>query len=139
MDYLQKFVSQVKNGLFAALLINNLVILFDWWLLHEVFHLGFVEIAISMIVISALSLTILPQLSAKYITEPTRLIWQAILHIAPDVANVPAPDLKKKSMGHELVAYLTSHIYQLASVVDSLEKTKTGPKADPASGFVANN
>jgi two-component system phosphate regulon sensor histidine kinase PhoR len=137
MDYLQKFVSQVRSGLFLALLANNLLILFDWWLLHEVFHFGFWQIVISMIILSVLSLTVLPQISAKYITEPTKLIWQAILHIAPDAANVPAPDLKKRSLGHELVTYLTSHVYQLASVVDNLEQTKTN-QIDLTREYVAN-
>jgi len=138
MDYLQKFVSQVRSRLFIALLANNALILADWWLLHEVFHLSFGQIALSMVVISALALTILPQVSAKYITEPTKLIWQAILHIAPDVANVPAPNLKQKSAGHELVAYLASHIYQMASVVQDLEKTNATQKpSDLSLNFVA--
>jgi signal transduction histidine kinase len=139
MDYLQKFVSQVRNGLFLTLMINNALILFDWWVLHQVFHLGFAQVLIGMIVVSILSLTFLPQLSAKYITEPTKLIWQAILHIAPDVANVPAPDLKKPSMGHELVTYLASHVYQLASVVDTIEKTTTKSSDDLKRDFVANS
>lgn len=139
MDYLQKFVSQVRSGLFIALLINNLLILFDWWLLHEVFHLSFMQVAVSLAVVSILTLTILPQLSAKFITEPTKLIWQAILHIAPDVANVPAPDLKKNSMGHELVTYLAGHIYQLASVVGDIEKTNSSKRPDLTKEFVANS
>lgn len=139
MDYLQKFVLQVKSGLFVTLLVNNLVILFDWWLMHEVLHLSFAQIAISMIALTLLSLTILPQLSAKYITEPTKLIWQTILHIAPDAANVPAPDLQKRSMGHELVTYLASHIYQLASVIDNMEKTNVAKPTDLTRDFVANS
>lgn len=139
MDYLQKFVSQVRNGLLVTLMLNNALILFDWWLLHQVFHLNFTQVLISMIVVSVLSITILPQLTAKFITEPTRLIWQAILHIAPDAANVPAPDLKKQSMGHELVVYLASHIYQLASVVGDIEKTKANKPSDLTSDFVANS
>jgi signal transduction histidine kinase len=86
-----------------------------------------------------LAVTILPWVTSDFITEPTKLIWQGILHIAPDVANVPAPDLKKKSMGHELVIYLVSHIYQLASVVTELEKTSATKHHDLASDFVANS
>lgn len=139
MDYLQRFVSQVRSRLFIALLVNNLLIFGDWWLLEHTLHVGLTQVLIGMVVVSALSLTILPKLSAKMITEPTKLIWQAILHIAPDVANVPAPDLKKKSVGHELVIYLASHVYQLASVVDDVEKSNKNKHTDLASDFVANS
>lgn len=138
MDYLDRFVSQVRNRLFLILLFNNLLILFDWWLFHEVLHLSFVQVLVGIVVISILSITLTPWMTTKFITEPTKLIWQAILHIAPDVANVPAPDLKKKSMGHELVTYLASHVYQLASVVDDIEKTNSSKPSDLTKEFVAN-
>jgi signal transduction histidine kinase len=140
MDYLQKFVAQVRSRLFLAILANNALLLLDWWLLDRVFHLGFVPILISMCIVSVLALTTLPQVSASYVTEPTKLIWQVILHIAPDAANVPAPDLnEKKGAGHELVTYLASHIYQLASVVDNLEKTSASQPLDLGHDFVANS
>ncbi len=139
MDYLQKFISQVRSRLFFVLLINNVFIVLDYWLLHEVFHLDLLGMIIGLSVISVLAITILPWVTTNFITEPTKLIWQGILHIAPDVANMPAPDLKKRSMGHELVMYLVSHVYQLASVVDSLEKTNAHKPIDLKTDFVANS
>ncbi len=139
MDYLQKFVAQVRSRLFFVLLINNIFLILDFWLMHQVLHLELLGMIISLMLISILSVTILPWITSDFITEPTKLIWQGILHIAPDVANVPAPDLKKKSMGHELVIYLVSHIYQLASVVTELEKTNATKQHDLASDFVANS
>ena len=139
MDYLQKFISQVRSRIFLVLLVNNVFLILDWLILHEVFHLNFIGMLSGLVVLSALSLTFLPWITTTFITEPTRLIWQGILHIAPDVANVPAPDLKKRSMGHELVMYLVSHVYQLASVVDSLEKTNAHKPVDLKTDFVANN
>jgi signal transduction histidine kinase len=139
MDYLQRFVSQVRSRLFLILLVNNLFIVLDWWVLHEVLHLDTLGMIIGLSIISLLSLTVLPWVSTKLITEPTKLIWQGILHIAPDVANVPAPDLKKNGLGHDLVTYLVSHVYQLASVVDSLEKTNAHKPSDLKTDFVANS
>lgn len=139
MDYLDKFVSQVRSRLFLVLLANNLLIVFAWWLFHEVLHLNMAQVIFGLVIVSILSLTIIPWVSAKFITEPTKLIWQAILHIAPDAANVPAPDLKKRSVGHELVMYLVSHVYQLASVVDTLEKTDAHKPQDFKANFVANS
>lgn len=139
MDYLQRFVSQLRSRIFLILLTNNLLILLDWWIVHGILHLEMSHVIASIVVLSVLSITILPWISANFISEPTKLIWQAILHIAPDAANVPAPDLKKKSIGHDLVTYLVSHVYQLASVVDSLEKTNKGGHGDLKSSFVANS
>src|SRR5688500_363609 len=99
MDYLQRFVNQVRSRLFVILLFNNVLIVLDWYILHEVLHFGAAQMIIGLTAVSLLSVTLLPWLSAKFITEPTKLIWQGILHIAPDVPNVPAPDLKKHVMG----------------------------------------
>ena len=88
MDYLQKFVSQVRGSLFVMLLLNNLALLLGWWLLHEFLGLSLLQTAIGIGALAVILLIILPQLNAAYITKPTKLIWQTILHIAPDAANM---------------------------------------------------
>ncbi len=138
MDNLQKFVAQVRGRLLAVLLVNNLLIVADWWVMEHLIGASTTKLVISLVIISVLSLTILPWISGKMITEPTKMIWQAILHIAPDAANVPAPDLQKRSIGHELVANLVSHVYQLASTVDSIEKTAAHRHTDLKTDFIAN-
>jgi signal transduction histidine kinase len=139
MDHLEKFVTQVKTQLFVMLLVNNVLLISAWWIGQELLDLHELWVLAAVGTAAMLSLVLIPLVSAKFITEPTRLIWQAILHIAPDVANVPAPDLTRPVMGRELVTYLTSHIYQLASVVDTLEGTKSAKPNDLASDFVANS
>ncbi len=139
MDYLQKFVSQVKGSLFAMLLLNNMLLFLAGWLLHTLLDLTLIQTGIGVGALAIILLIVLPHLNASYITQPTRLIWQTILHIAPDAANVAAPDLKKKSIGHELVTYLAGNIYQLASVVDTLEKTALTAPPDLTHNFVANS
>jgi len=139
MDYLQKFISQIRGRLFLILLVNNVFLALDYWLMHIVFGFGLLGMIISLSVVSVLCVTLLPWVTTSFIAEPTKLIWQGILHIAPDVPNVPAPDLKKRSMGHELVMYLVSHVYQLASVVDNLEETNKNKHVDLKTDFVANS
>ncbi len=129
MDHLERFVTQVRTQLFVMLLVNNVLIIAAWWVAQEALALDPLWVLAAMGATALLSFIIIPLIATKFITEPTRLIWQAILHIAPDVANVPAPDLSKPVLGRELVTYLTSHIYQLASVVDSLE-TDSSQHAD---------
>lgn len=139
MDYLQKFVAQIRAQIFVILLVNNVLLVAAWYIAQHVLSLGEWVVLGSLAVASLASLIFIPLFTAKFIAEPTRMIWQAILHIAPDAANVPAPDLTKRSMGRELVMYLTSHIYQLASVAHELEAAKTKQSPDLAENVVANN
>ncbi len=139
MDHLQRFVSQFRGRLFIILLIDNAVVFADWWVVEHIFKLSDMGLAISLVATSFVAVAILPWVSARYLTNPTRLIWQAILHIAPDTANVPAPDLKRGGLGHDLVMSLVSHVYQLASVVDTVEKTAANRHQDLHANFVANS
>jgi signal transduction histidine kinase len=139
MDNLQKFISQLRGRLVGVLLINNLLIFADWWVMEHVIGADPKRLLLSMVLVSLLGLTVLPWLTANYLAEPTRLIWQAILHIAPDTANVPAPNLKRRVIGHDLVMNLVSHVYQLASVVDTIEKTAASKPRDLQADFVGNS
>jgi signal transduction histidine kinase len=139
MDNLQRFIHQVRHRIVAVLVVNNLLIFADWWVMEKLIGADPMRLLLSMVAVSLLSLTFLPWLSARYLAQPTKLIWQAILHIAPDAANVPAPNLKKRTIGHDLVMNLVSHVYQLASVVETIEKTEANKQPDLKSDFVANS
>ena len=102
MDNLQKFITQVRSRLTLVLLVNNLLIFADWWFMEHVIGLDAEKLVITLVVVSLLSLTILPWLSTRVLVQPTRLLWQAILHIAPDTANVPAPNLKRHTIDLDL-------------------------------------
>jgi signal transduction histidine kinase len=139
MDQLQKFVSQVRGRLFAILLLNNLLIIADWWLANKVFQLTGYWLLVAILIVPILTLSFIPWLSAVYLTQPMKLLWQAILHIAPDTVGVAAPNLKSTHLGRELVANLVAHVYQLASVADNVEKLANTKPADLKSDFIANN
>lgn len=139
MNHFEKFTDQVRNRLIGILLINNFIIIVDWWVGEHLLRLSFGELLVMLVVISLLSLTVLPWLSATYLTQPVRLIWQAILHIAPDTANTPAPDLKHVHLGRELVTNLISHVYQLASVAENVETLARKQVLDLKTDFVANS
>ncbi len=139
MDQLQKFVSQVRQRLFAVLLLNNLLIIADWWLSNQVFQLTGYWLVAVMLAVPVLTLTFLPWMSAAYFTQPMKLLWQAILHIAPDTVGMEPPNLKSTNLGRELVANLVARVYQLASVADNVEKVANARPADMKSDFIANN
>lgn len=139
MNNFQKFTSQIRSQIIFILLINNVLFIADWWLADEVFKLTGYWFFALLIIIPILSLTIIPWIGTRYITQPTKLIWQAVLHLAPDTSSVPAPDLRSAHLGKELVMSLVSHIYQLASVADSVSKSVEKEETDINHEFVANS
>jgi signal transduction histidine kinase len=114
MDYFQRFVAQFRQRIFVLLFVNNLIILADWYLADQVFKLTGQWLLVILLVIPLLSLSVLPWLTARYLTEPTKLLWQAILHLVPDTSSIPAPKLENVKLGRELVTHLTNNVYQLA-------------------------
>src|SRR5262245_2250166 len=123
MDHLQKYVSQVRGRLFLILMLDNFLLFGDYWLFEHVLNLSDLTVIVSLFVVTILAVTVLPWISTRVVTQPTRLIWQAILHIAPDTANVPPPDLRRGIfIGKDLVVNLVNHVYQLASVVEKVER-----------------
>lgn len=139
MDHFQRFTSQVRSRMFLLFLFNNGLIVADWWIAEHLFNLAGWWMAAILLVAPVLTLSVLPWLSTRYLVQPTKLIWQAILHIAPDTANVPAPDLKDIKFGRELVTTLATHVYQIANVVDTIERTANAQPPNLKSNFVASS
>jgi signal transduction histidine kinase len=137
MDYLQKYVSQFQKRFFALLLINNIVLVADWYIADQLIQLAGWRLLIALFAVPLLSIVLLPWLSTRYLTSPTKLIAQAILHIAPG-GDGAAPKPTSR-FGRELVTNLLSHLYQLASVVDGVEQTNNKQAADLHGNFVASN
>jgi signal transduction histidine kinase len=140
MDHLHKYISQVRLRLLLILLLDNVIFLADWYLTDKVFHLAGYFAFGALLVVPLLAVTILPWLSSRYLTQPTKLLWQAISHIAPseDGHQTPAPDTTSLKVGQELVASLVSHVYQLANVAEKTQLAPT-PAADLHVNFIANN
>lgn len=139
MDHLQKFTAQIRTRLLGILFINNLLIVGTWWAGDYILELNDDRLLIAVVTVGAVSALLMPWVHAYYIAQPMRVIWQAVLHIAPDTANTAAPDLKKAHLGHELVTALVSHVYQLASVADTVEKIASKKGHDLKTEFIGNS
>lgn len=139
MDNLQTFIKQVHDRLLVIVLINNMFLLADWYVMDRVLKADFILQLISLIAVSLFSLWWLPYFSTKYLTQPTKLVWQAVLHIAPEGGIVPAPDLQAKGIGHDMVMNVVSHLYQLANVAEGITKAEAGKPSDLTKNFVANS
>lgn len=140
MDYLQKFIQQFRARIFLLLIISDLIIVANWWVVDKVLKLTDFWFALGLIAVPVLSLVLLPMLSVKYLTRPTKLIWQAILHITPHASEqVPAPQLESLKFGKDLVTTLTSQLYQFATVADTVSSKLEKKGEDLANNPVASN
>lgn len=138
MDNFQRFATQVRNHLLLLLLASNVLIICGWWVGVEIFHVNSLALLFLSIAVAIILGILLAAVSTTYLTKPIRLISQAIMHVAPDSANIPAPELKTNPLGAELVTNLVTHIYQLSSVVSEVEKTAGKQAHQLSADFVAN-
>lgn len=139
MDNLQRFTTQVRNHQILVLFCGNVLLIGAWWLGSQIFHLDPPVLLLALVTTGILLSLGLSFLSTRYITQPLKTVWQAVLHIAPDTANMAAPELKNVKLGTELVTSLVSHVYQLATVVANIEKRPRKLSSELKANFVANS
>ena len=139
MDHLQKITSQTRYRLAFMLLCNNVLIIGTWWATKEYLAMADHEVMAIVGAVAFISLILVAGIGGPIVMKPLRLVWEAVLHIAPDTVNQKAPDLKKIHYGRELVTAMISHIYQLANVADTVEKIANSRRHDRSKDFVANS
>lgn len=139
MDHLQKFTAQVRSHLLIILLANNFFLVACFWYVHTYQHLT-PEATILLLAGMGIFLSLgFMWLSTRYFSEPLTIIRQAVLHISPETADQPAPNLARAHLGKEVVTNLVSQIYQLASVMDSMQQLTYQEQTAPGKDFVATN
>src|SRR4051812_35455870 len=121
MGYFQNFIRQFRARLFVIILLNNALILADWYIIDRVVKLtGWWALA-AIVIVPLITVGIIPWLSTNTLVKPTKFLWQAIMHIAPGTAStMGAPKPEQLHLGRELVTNLVNQIYQLASVVQGV-------------------
>jgi len=123
MSYFQRFLQQFRARLFVIIFLNNALIVADWYIVDRVVKLTGWYSLVALLVAPIVTLGIVPWLSARSLTQPTKLLWQAIMHVSPSTAaDMPAPKPEKLHLGRELVTNLVSQLYQLAGVMQGIEK-----------------
>jgi signal transduction histidine kinase len=139
MDHLQKFSSQIRIRQVFLLVISNGIIIGGWWAGSQVLGLDALTLLWALVGLALIVSVIFAALSSGYLTKPIKLVWQAVMHVAPETANVPAPSLKSTHLGTELLTSLINHVYQLAHVVDHVEKASNKHSHGLKHDFVANS
>lgn len=139
MDFFNTFRRRLIIRLLVTLLIvDSAAYATGWWLSRNYTDDDLVILSASALVLLVGTLLALSKI-ARESTRPLQTIWQAIQHVAPEGESQPAPDVNKLGVGRELVANITNHVYQLASVVDGVEATNYRKAQDLHTNFVANS
>ena len=140
MNYFQTFVRQFRARLFVIVLVNNALIVADWYIVDHVVKLTGIWALVAIMAVPLITLGVVPWLSANTLTQPTRFLWQAIVHLAPGAANnVGAPKLEQLQLGRELVTNLLNQLYQITSVMHGLEQTNAKASQDLHANFIASS
>ena len=139
MDYLQKLVQQVRLILFVTLLLNNILLFSVWYATQAQWHLPFSVIMALLLFGGLLFTLVLAAVVGGLLMQPMRYLWRSILHISPsETHDVSVPKSTALWLGKDLVTNLTAQIYQMANVVDNIEKVKSNAAPDLHKNFIAN-
>ena len=118
VDNFQKLKQKVQIHLLVTYLVIGLGVAAIWWRGQSIHLSPLVLAALSLALVLAIGFAF-ANYSSGYILEPLKMVWQAILHIAPDSSSVPAPNIDELRLGHDLVNTLVLQVYQFASQQDS--------------------
>lgn len=114
MDNLQKYISQIKLYIFGVLIISNAFIIGLLWYGTQKTDLENTLVIAVTGIVGLISPLILVVIIARHVSQPIRLLWQAILHVSPQHDGTPPPNIEKLKIGREMVTSLTMLVYQMA-------------------------
>jgi signal transduction histidine kinase len=139
MDHLEQFRQRLRNQIVAVVIATNVITVAAYYLLNKYTELpAGASIAVGLVASSLLAASAAFKVS-MFATEPLQALRQAILHIQPDNTTVLAPDIDSLRAGRELVASLTSQVYQLASIAEKAADKEKAQIKDLHRNFIAEN
>lgn len=139
MDFFTKYRRELRNRMLLVILFMQLLVIGSGWLLYDTHHVSAAQILIAMSILAVSGSVLIVQLLSGMGTDAIYKLWQAIQHVAPHGESQPAPNLDDIRIGRDLVSNLVNHVYQMASVVEDIEKTNAKKSQDIHANFVANN
>jgi len=137
MGYFEKYISQFRWRLLLLFLTDDALAALGWLVANRLLHInGWGELA-AVVLPPLLFLAFMP-LIVSSLTRPTKMLWQAILHLTPATSNnVPAPQPATLKIGRAMVIDLISQIHQLTTVVQNV--SETSHKSDLSANFIASS
>ncbi len=138
MDFYTKYRKQLGLQIGLLVFAQQLLVIGAGWLIYESRQVTTFDLLVIVSGLSVLGAMLVTHWVSRTTAEPLQKIWQAIQHIAPQGDPEPAPSLDDLRIGRELVANLANHVYQMASVVDDVEKTNAKQVQDIHRNVIAS-
>ena len=139
MDNLQQLLNQIRTHLIAVILLENAILLAAIWAGSTYLDLSLVQLLLASGCLALILVIIIAIISGQYVIEPTRALWQAIVHLSPSEQTVAAPNIDSLRVGKNLVANLTAQIYQLATNAEHIDAVTDKQASNARAEFVMNN
>ena len=139
MDHLALVRRRYTQYVYCFNLFVNLGLLAVVWLFVQFTTVPILFIVVGAAVFAVGLQFLITTLIVGYVTQPLQAVWQAILHLSPEQQGMPAPQLDKLKVGQELVATLTTQVYQLAHTAEQNATQERRLQADVSRNFIAQN
>lgn len=137
MDFFTKYRHQIARRIFVPLCGAGVLTVGVSWVVYHFFETQPLIFFLIFVFIYTVCALFAGAFILRDSVEPVRNLWNVIQFVAPHSEEHVSPDLDHAKVGREMVANLANHVYQLASVVDDIEQTKTIASKDIHTNFVA--
>lgn len=141
MNQLQKFTQTAQTYAYFLIVLNNLALIAAWFVCAEL--LGFTNTQCLLVcAVVALALPIIATyLISKSFFHPLRILWQAIMFVAPDSGMSTPPDTASihAGIGRELTTNLVNHIYNFGQASSQAASALAAEDVALDHDFVANS
>ena len=138
MDHLKRLQQQIQRYAIIVIVLFNALLFTILGILIYYLKVDMIIVAAAAIILVTLASYVCARLITTYATTPIQILWQAILHVAPEHQGTPAPNLEQAKVGRELVTTLALQVYQLGSSAQKKEIPKA-EKVNDQSQAVLNN
>lgn len=139
MNYLQRFIKEVRVLLFFSFLMNNFLLVMLGYYVFVVWEPP-MPVEVSVMLAGLLFCNfVLERIVSGIIMQPLKLLWQNILHTAPTTNLDPQQDKAAIKAGLDLVDHLSRHVHQLAMAAYSNESKSALASPDHHRNFIANS
>ncbi len=139
MDFFTKYRRQMSRHIVLPLVLHGLATLgAGWYVYRTLFTEAPLISALIVVAVYIVGAVFVWAFILRDSIEPVRNLWDVIQYVAPNSDQHVSPDIDSTRIGRDMIATLANHVYQLASVVDDVERTAKVHVNDIHASFVAN-
>ncbi len=138
MDFFTRFRRQLTGRIALPFIFHALLMVGVSWLAIEYIEELFVRLAV-IAAAYIIGLLFAGAVILRDSLEPIKALWDTVQFISPHSSQQLSPDIDNVRVGQEMVSSLSKQIFQLASVVESVEKTTAPSSQDIHANFIANS